>query len=145
MTMKSFLFGACIALCLAGAASAPRAENASPAGIRQAKPEKEGICIEDLRLSLNGRLLDLRYRVSDFEKASQILKKGTKIVLKDQETGIVHEVPNMPKIGALRQLPRADTPGRTYFMVFSNNEGVGRGAKMTIKMGEVEFPDVVVR
>lgn len=142
MTMKSFVFGVLIAFCLAGTVSA---EVASPAGTAKEKPEKEGICIEELRLSLNGRLLDLRYRVSDYDKASRVLGRGAKIVLKDQETGKVHEVPNMPKVGAMRQLPRADTPGRTYFMLFSNDEGVGRGAKMTVKMGDVEFPDVVVR
>lgn len=79
-----------------------------------------GIEILCLRLSAAGHMLDLRYRVTDLDKAAPLMDPQLKPSLLNQRTGAKLVVPSLPKVGPLRQTPENFKIDRTYFFVFGN-------------------------
>jgi hypothetical protein len=91
-------------------------------------------------------MLDMRYRVVDQEKAEKLLQRKTPLFLIDQATGRQLTVPNMPKVGRLRQLPAGGDADRIYWMFFGNPGGlVKSGGKVTLMVGDVRIEDIVVQ
>lgn len=82
-----------------------------------------GIRVEHVRSVNSGLLLDVRYRIVDPELAGKALGRGSEIYLKDLATGRKLPVPNMPKVGKLRQLPVKGEESRVYWMLFNNAGG----------------------
>jgi hypothetical protein len=123
------------------------APGAAPAADRiNADLEAEwGIRVVSLRQTANGHLLDFRYRVVDPEKAKSLLRREDKPVLIDEASGKRFPVPQMPKIGALRQSSLAPEAGKVYFILFKNPFGLLKsGSKVTVVIGNFKAEHLVV-
>lgn len=112
-----------------------------------AKPSQEasGILVERVSLSAAGVMIDMRYRILDLEKAQKVLNNSARLMMIDQKTGAILPVPDMAKVGKLRQLPKNQEPSRIYWMFFRNTGGVVKqGSKLSLVMGDVKIKDIVV-
>ncbi len=109
------------------------------------KWEARGIEIVRIKPTKNGLMLDLRYRVTDPETARSAIKQTTTLSLVDQASGTVLPVPNMAKVGKLRNVPNSDDTTKVYW-VFFNNPGalVKSGSKVTLNIGDVKIRDIDV-
>lgn len=108
-----------------------------------AAAERVGIDQLHIRVTADGHLLDLRYRVVDPERARSLLARDSTAYIVHQRTGRRLPVPSTPKAGALRNrgVPRA---GKTYFALFANAGGiVRRGDRVTVVLGELAAQLVV--
>lgn len=107
--------------------------------------EQWGIQVVSLRQTAHGHLLDFRYRVLDPQKAATLLRRQDKPYLIDEATGNKVPVPNMPKIGALRQSALTPEAGKVYFVMFQNPNGfVKSGSKVTVVIGNFKAEHLVV-
>lgn len=89
-------------------------------------------------------MLDLRFRVTDPEKAALLLSKDTPAYLVDPATGAKMTVP-VTKIGTMRQTTRLPEKGRVYFMFFQDGQQVKSGEKVTVVIGEHRFENLTVQ
>ena len=109
------------------------------------KWEANGIEVVRIKPAANGMMLDLRYRVIDLKKAREMIKQTTTITLIDQTSGAILPIPNMAKVGKLRNLPNADETWKIYWIFFSNPGGkVKPGSKVTLVLGDVQIKDITV-
>lgn len=141
---------------LAGCASAPKTPAAAPAE-RAVPPavaalpafgdiEEAGIEVVQVHRIAHGHMLDFRYRVTDPERAKALLKRGTAAYLVHEPTGAKLGVPNMPKVGNLRQSTMNPERGRVYFMIFTaNGLAVNPGDKVGVVFGEYRFDNLTVQ
>jgi hypothetical protein len=107
--------------------------------------ERWGIRILGIRQSANGYMLDFRYQVLDPEKASLLMNRKEKPFLIDQTSGAKFIVPNMPKVGPLRQTSLKPLAGRHYFILFANpGKFVKSGNKVTVVIGDFREENLVV-
>jgi hypothetical protein len=121
--------------------AAPAADSAFASG---AVVESLGIRLQGLRLSANGYIVDLRYRVLDTGKAQALLDRKVRPVLVDEATGQRFYVPTPPIVGALRQTARNKVihTDRDYFMLFANpDRKLQPGSKVTLYVGEQRIGD----
>jgi hypothetical protein len=104
---------------LAGCAS-PR-PSPMPGDRAVALPD-QGIVVRALRLSAHGYIIDLRYRVTDANKAAALLDAHNRVELLDLAHGAQLGVAESPVIGAMRQTSRNHTvyTDRDYFVLFTN-------------------------
>lgn len=100
--------------------------------------------VESVRLSAAGTLVDVRYRVLDPDRAQRMLGRRVRPRLIDEKTGVAMSVPTTAKLGSLRQTQGVQRTGRTYFVLFVNNARLGRGSRVTVELGELRFPGLVV-
>jgi hypothetical protein len=126
----------------------PRHEMHGIASAEQQAPSKweaNGIRVERIKPAVNGLMLDLRYRITDPEKARELVKKSTPLSLVDQASGKVLPVPDLAKVGKLRSVPNADDMGKVYWVFFNNPGGsVKPGNKVTLHVGDVQIKDITV-
>jgi hypothetical protein len=107
--------------------------------------EKWGLKILRVRLTAGGHMLDLRYQVTNPEKASPLLDRKIKPYLIDQTTGAKLQVPNMPKVGSLKQRVAEADVEKTYFILFGNSRGIVRsGSRVTLILGDLKQENLVV-
>ena len=141
---------------LAGCATAPKAPTAVPAE-RAIPPllasapapgdrEEAGIEVVWVRRTAHGHMLDFRYRVTDPEKAKELLKRRTAAQLVHEPSGARLGVPNMPKVGSLRQSTMEPEKDRVYFMIFdANGLRVAQGDKVSVVFGKYRFDHLTVQ
>ena len=100
--------------------------------------ETWGIRVKNVRFSAGGNLIDVRYKVTDAEKASVLLgKKENKPYLINETTGAVLSIPDVDKIGALRSSTKNLIAGKEYFIMFANPVMlVKKGDKVAIVIGD---------
>lgn len=114
---------------------------------RHATMYYEGIWgVDSLRVKLaeSGELVRFDYRVLDPEKAAALNDKKAEPELYDAEAGVKLVVPQMEKVGKLRQ---SSTPkaGMTYWMAFSNpTRVVKRGHRVDVVIGSFRASNLVV-
>ncbi len=102
--------------------------------------EDPGIRVESLRLTAADYMLDLRYRVTDPERAAAFFSRKTELQLVDPVSGARLAVPNTPKLGRLRQVARKDMPDRSYFMLFANpGRYLKAGSQVTLVAGDTRI------
>lgn len=92
----------------------------------------------------SGQLIRFNYRVLDPSKAAALSDKKIEPKLLDAQAGVSLVVPQMEKIGALRQ---SSTPksGMTYWMAFSNPTlAVKRGHRVDVVIGSFRANNLVV-
>lgn len=92
----------------------------------------------------SGEIIRFNYRVLDPEKAAALNDKKAEPELVDPQAGVKLVVPQMEKIGKLRQ---SSTPkaGMTYWMAFSNPTGaVKRGHRVDVVIGQFRANSLVV-
>ena len=102
--------------------------------------------VEDLKVqeTASGALLRFSYRVLDASRARTLNDKKATPYLIDEKTGAVLQVPQMPKVGLLRQT--ADpVNGAEYWMAFSNKGAVKRGSRVDVVIGNLRFDGLVVQ
>lgn len=140
-----FLSGAAILAILS--ALTPWAVAAADASSAAVVPDSEknfGIKVVSLRPTAGGRMLDLRFRVVDPEKAKAVLNKSKRAYLLDGNTGKTLPVP-VTKAGAMRQTTLNPEKDRVYFMLFANPGGlVKEGGSVSLVIGDFRKDDIIV-
>ena len=102
--------------------------------------------VDSLRVKLaeSGELVRFDYRVLDPEKAVALNNKKAEPELYDAEAGVKLVVPQMEKVGKLRQSSTPKT-GMTYWMAFSNpTRAVKRGHRVDVVIGSFRANNLVV-
>lgn len=121
-------------------------ELAAPPAVPVSPAEAAGIRVTAVRMSGAGRIVDFRFRVIDAEKARALLGQQLEVYALDQATGTKLPVPSAAKIGALRQTARGAVEGKIYFVLFGNtNRVVAPGSRLTVVLGDLRLPDLVVQ
>lgn len=106
-----------------------------------------GVRLTGVRLSANGYVVDLRYRVLDPAKAQALLDRKVRPVLVDESTGNRFYVPVPPTVGALRQTSRNKVihTDRDYFMLFANpDRKLQAGSKVALYVGDQRFGNLQI-
>jgi hypothetical protein len=105
---------------------------------------KWGVEIISIRLVSSGSMLRFTYQILDAEKAKTLNEKRWNPFLIDQATGSKLGVPEMEKVGKLRQSSPPEN-GRNYWMVFGNPGGlVKRGNRVSVVIGGFRADGLVV-
>jgi hypothetical protein len=137
----------------AQAAAAPAApavvvKAPSLAGLsRRANMYYEGVWgVDSLKVKYteSGEILRFSYRVVDPDKAAPLNDKKVEPFLLDPQAGVKLSVPQMEKVGKLRQ---SSTPiaGQSYWMAFSNSgRRVKPGHRVTVEIGHFRAEGLVV-
>ena len=92
----------------------------------------------------SGELIRFNYRVLDPAKAAALNNKKAEPVLFDAQAGVKLVVPQLEKVGALRQ---SSTPkaGMIYWMAFSNPTlAVKRGHRVDVVIGSFRANNLIV-
>jgi hypothetical protein len=92
----------------------------------------------------SGQLIRFNYRILDPQKAAVLNDKKAKPELVDPQAGVKLIVPQMEKVGELRQ---SSTPkaGMTYWMAFSNPTlAVKRGHRVDVVIGSFRATNLIV-
>ena len=114
---------------------------------RRAETYYEGVWgVSELRVKVaeSGELIRFNYRVLDPDKAAALNDKKTEPELLDPHAGVKLSIPQMEKVGKLRQ---SSTPkaGMTYWMAFSNPTlAVKRGDRVDVVIGSFRATNLVV-
>jgi len=151
---------AAAALALGVLISACAASQVQPDEAKRAAAEEAwGIRVLQVALSGGGGLVDLRYQVTDVEKAAVALgasahghdtltvediKNSPQLV--DQATGIAlleAQIHFMGRVQTQRVNPKA---GISRFILFSNTNGlIKRGSQVSLAIGDVRIEELVVQ
>lgn len=107
--------------------------------------EDPGIRVESFRLTAADTMIDLRFRVTDPERAAPFFSRRTDLQLVDPASGARLAVPNTPKLGKLRQVARKDMPDRSYFMLFANpGRFLKAGSRVVLVAGDTRIGQFTV-
>jgi hypothetical protein len=113
----------------------------------QAQRYYEGVWGVDsltVRYTESGEIIRFSYRVLDPQKAATLNDKKVEPSLRDPQARVSLVVPQMEKIGQLRQ---SSTPiaGKSYWMAFSNSGRlVKRGHRVDVQIGSFHADGLVV-
>lgn len=124
------------------ASAKPAADPAGPV------VEQLGVQLAGVRLSANGYIVDVRYRVFDPEKAKPLLDRKVRPVLVNEATGTRFYVPQPPIVGSLRQTARNKVihTDRNYFILFANpDKQLQPGSLVTLYVGNQKFDNLLVQ
>ncbi|MFQ5351627.1 MAG: hypothetical protein ACE5D3_00965 [Candidatus Binatia bacterium] len=118
---------------------------APDAGVENESVDQQwGIELRSVRATAAGRMIDLRYKVTDAGKAIPLFKRQTKPFLLDKDTGLKFAIASTAKTGPLRNSDSPET-GRVYVMLFNTPGGVlAPGDKVTLVIGDFRLEDLVV-
>jgi hypothetical protein len=114
---------------------------------KQAQMYYEGVWGVDsltVKYTESGEMIRFSYRVLDPEKAATLNDKKAEPSLSDAQEGVRLVVPQMEKIGQLRQ---SSTPivGKSYWMAFSNSgRRVRPGHRVDVEIGNFRAQGLVV-
>ena len=104
-----------------------------------------GVDMLSVRAVESGEMVRFTYRVLDPRKAAALSEKKAAPFLIDEKAGVKLSVPQMEKIGELRQ---SSTPefGKTYWMVFANKgKVVKQGDHVSVAIGRFKADGLVVQ
>ncbi|HKU27553.1 MAG TPA: hypothetical protein VJQ54_18925 [Candidatus Sulfotelmatobacter sp.] len=91
-----------------------------------------------------GEMIRFSYQVLDPAKAKMLNDKKIEPSLIDEQTHVKLEVPQMDKVGKLRQTAPPEA-GKIYWMLFSNKGGyVKRGDRVSVVIGNFRADGLVV-
>jgi len=103
-----------------------------------------GIDSLTVKYTESGELIRFSYRVLDAGKAAALNDKQSEPSLIDPQAGVKLVVPQMEKIGQLRQ-SSTPMPGKQYWMAFSNNgRRVRPGHRVDVQIGSFHAQGLVV-
>lgn len=124
-----------------------QAESATEHPVTPDTVEREwGVRITRLTLIAASGLVDLRYQVTDPEKASKVLDPEQSVYLLDEGNGKSVTTAQFPKLGNLRSQDGEPEAGREYFMGFSNPDGMFEaGDHVTLAVGSHRLEHVPVQ
>jgi hypothetical protein len=105
---------------------------------------KWGVEIIGVRRVSSGAMLRFNYRVLDAERATTLNDKRWNPFLVDEATGAKLGIPEMEKVGKLRQSSPPEN-GHIYWMVFGNpNQLVKAGNRVDVVIGSFRAEGIVV-
>jgi hypothetical protein len=134
------------------AAPVGAADNVSPAAAASAWHARQGssfqrnwgVDIIGVKAVSSGSNLRFTYRVLDANKAAQLNDKKANPVLIDEKTGARFVIPQMPKVGQLRQTATPKV-GQIYWMIFANGgKALKRGDRVDVVIGRFRADGMVV-
>jgi hypothetical protein len=103
-----------------------------------------GVAEPRVKTAESGQLIRFNYRVLDPEKAAALNDKNSEPQLFDAQAQVKLSVPQMEKVGKLRQSSTPKT-GMTYWMAFSNPTlAVKRGHRVDVVIGSFRATNLVV-
>ncbi|MEW6684375.1 MAG: hypothetical protein AB1451_15875 [Nitrospirota bacterium] len=117
----------------------------SPAGSQRLAAEL-GVEIISLRTTAGGHMLDLRYRVTDPDKARAVLRENSQIDIQilDMTTGTALMV-GESDLGKLRTKSTKPKRTKVYYSLFDNpGAAVKTGAEVAVKFGSVRVDGIRV-
>jgi hypothetical protein len=136
------------ALCLAaGCGTSPMAAVEDGRQVQRVEAAY-GVRIEGLSLSAHGYLLDLRYRVTDPDKAAPLLDAKKTVHLVDDARNATLGVPKSPVIGGMRQTSRNRViyTDRDYFILFVNpGRAVRQGDTLKLAVDGATIAELTVQ
>lgn len=92
----------------------------------------------------SGEIVRFSYRVLDPAKAAALNDKRLEPALYDERAGVKLVVPQMEKVGQLRQSSTAEA-GKSYWMAFSNSgRRVRPGDRVSVEIGQFHAINLVV-
>jgi hypothetical protein len=102
--------------------------------------------VDDLKVKYteSGEMIRFSWRVLDAAKAAPLNDSKAEPALYDPQAGVKLKVPQMEKIGKLRQ---SSTPkaGMSYWMAFSNSgRRVKPGDRVSVEVGQFHAVNLVV-
>ncbi len=130
-------------------AAAPKKDSAYVAGMpdsaRTIYALTWGVDRLSVKLTKSDQLVRFSYRVMDVVKAAPLLDKASSPQLLDEKAHAVLQVPNMVKVGSLRQATQPEV-GKSYWMVFSNKGNhVEAGHRVSVVIGQVRLDGLLVQ
>jgi hypothetical protein len=102
--------------------------------------------VSDLRVKVaeSGQLIRFNYRVLNPDRAVALNDKKVEPQLLDPQAGVKLSIPQMEKVGKLRQSSTPKT-GMTYWMAFSNPTlAVKRGHRVDVVIGSFRATNLIV-
>jgi len=103
-----------------------------------------GIDSLTVKYTESGEMIRFSYRILDAGKAAVLNDKQAEPSLIDPQAGVKLVVPQMEKIGQLRQ-SSTPMPGKQYWMAFSNNgRRVRPGHRVDVEIGSFHAEGLVV-
>jgi len=104
-----------------------------------------GVDLLSVQLTKADQLVRFSYRVMDVVKAAPLHDKASSPQLLDEKAHAVLQVPNMEKVGPLRQATPPEV-GKSYWMVFSNKGNhVKAGHRVSVVIGQFRVDGLVVQ
>jgi hypothetical protein len=117
---------------------------AMPAGARNYYASTWGVDELATQLAESGQLVRFGYRVINAALAKPLLDKVSNPSLLDERRHAVLSVPQMEKVGPLRQSGTAEA-GKTYWVLFSNRGGVVQpGDRVSVVIGSIRIDGLIV-
>jgi hypothetical protein len=117
---------------------------AMPAGARNYYATTWGVDGLATQLAESGQLVRFSYRIVNAALAKPLLDKVSNPSLLDERRHAVLSVPQMEKVGQLRQSGPAEA-GKRYWVLFSNRGGVVQpGDRVSVVIGSVRIDGLVV-
>jgi hypothetical protein len=115
-----------------------------PAGARNYYASTWGVDGLGTQLAESGQLVRFSYRIVNAALAKPLLDKVSNPSLLDERRHAVLSVPQMEKVGPLRQAGPAEA-GKTYWVLFSNRGGVVQpGDRVSVVIGSVRIDGLIV-
>ena len=103
-----------------------------------------GVDLLSVKWTESGEVIRFSYRVLDAQKASILNDKKAEPVLLDAQAHVKLVVPNLEKVGQLRQSATPEA-GKVYWMAFSNKgRPVKRGDHVSVVIGQFRADGLVV-
>ncbi len=114
-------------------------------GARQYYAMVWGVDDFSAKLTESGQLVRFSYRVVDAKKAALLQDRAASPALIDEAAHVALQVPNMEKVGPLRQsMPAQD--GKVYWIAFSNKGfPVKKGQRVSVAIGSFKIDGLVVQ
>lgn len=104
-----------------------------------------GVKLQGIHVTAAGHMLDFRFQVTDSQKAAPLLNIKNKPLVIVEENGIKLEVPNLPRIGTLRQTSKQIKNGMIFTILFANpGKMVTTGHKLTVHIGSFLIEHITV-
>ena len=120
------------------------AQESTPAQASSNPAQESGMQVTAVRLSASGHMIDFRYRITDSDKASGLLKRGEATFLIHEASGAKLPVSNT-KYGPMRQTAVKPQANRIYFILFSNSTAIVKpGDKVTVVIGDFKVEHLTV-
>lgn len=120
------------------------AAGAMPASAKNYYAASWGVDELTTQLAESGQLVRFSYRIVNAPLAKPLLEKMSSPSLLDERRHAVLSVPQMEKVGPLRQSGPA-TAGKTYWVLFSNHGGVVQpGDRVSVVIGSVRIDGLIV-
>ncbi|HAM70604.1 MAG TPA: hypothetical protein DCM86_03060 [Verrucomicrobiales bacterium] len=104
-----------------------------------------GFQVSAIRLSMANTIVDVRFKVTDVDKARKLADGKTTAYLVDLDTGAKLQMPSPPREGAFPPSSSKLMQGRTYFSMVSNQGGkLKSGSRVSLVMGDTVVTSLTV-